>query len=129
MNVPEGLLYTKDHEWAKLEGNLATVGITDYAQHALGDITFVELPKIGKEQSQSKFLTTVESVKAASDVYAPFSGKVVKINEALSNSPELINQSSYDKGWIAVIEASNLKEKDNLMQPESYKKYLEGLAK
>ncbi|MDD5730692.1 MAG: glycine cleavage system protein GcvH [Candidatus Omnitrophica bacterium] len=129
MNVPEGLLYTKEHEWAKIEGNLATVGITDYAQHSLGDITFVELPKIGNKAEQSKYLSTVESVKAASDVYAPFSGKIVKVNEALSKSPEFLNQSPYKEGWIAVVEIQDLKEKDNLMAAAAYSKYLETLSK
>jgi glycine cleavage system H protein len=129
MNVPENLLYTKDHEWAKIEGNQAAVGITDYAQHSLGDITFVELPKVGNKTEQFKLLATVESVKAASDVYASFSGKVVKINDALANSPELINQSAYDSGWIAVIEIQDIKEKSNLMTAAAYKTLLEGLAK
>lgn len=125
MDVPEKLLYTKEHEWARLEGNLATVGITDFAQHALGDITFVELPKLGAEMEQGKFLSTVESVKAASDVYAPFSGKIVKINETLAAQPELINQSPYEKGWIATIEIKDADEKDNLISADEYKKHIE----
>lgn len=129
MNIPENLLYTKEHEWAKIEGSVATVGITDYAQHSLGDITFVELPKIGNSIEQFKFLATVESVKAASDVYAPLSGKIVKVNDSLANSPELINQSSYESGWIAQIQLSNPKEKDNLMVASDYKKHVEGLSK
>ncbi len=128
MNVLEGLLYTKDHEWAKVEGNLVTVGITEYAQHALGDVTFVELPKTGEKVSQSKFLATVESVKAASDVYAPFSGTVKKVNTALTSAPELINQSPFEKGWFAVIEMENADEKNNLMTAQQYQHYLEGLS-
>lgn len=129
MNIPENLLYTKEHEWAKIEGNIATVGITDYAQHSLGDITFVELPKVGNSVEQFKFLSTVESVKAASDVYAPLSGKIVKVNGSLANSPELINQSAYESGWIAQIQLSNIKERDNLMAASLYKNHVESLSK
>ncbi|HDN98032.1 MAG TPA: glycine cleavage system protein GcvH [bacterium] len=128
MEIPEGLLYTKEHEWIKIEGNLGTIGITDYAQNALGDITFVELPKVGDEVKQFKPFASVESVKAASDIYAPMSGKVVKLNEKLSTSPELINNSPYKDGWIAVIEISDEKEKENLMTAEEYKKYVEELS-
>lgn len=128
MEIPEGLLYTKEHEWIKIEGNLGTIGITDYAQNALGDITFVELPKVGDEVKQFEPFASVESVKAASDIYAPMSGKVVKLNEKLSTSPELINSSPYGDGWIAVIEISDEKEKENLMTAEEYKKYVEELS-
>ncbi|MFA5117572.1 MAG: glycine cleavage system protein GcvH [Candidatus Omnitrophota bacterium] len=128
MNIPEGLMFTKEHEWVKIEGQQATVGITDYAQHSLGDITFVDLPKVGESVVQTKFLATVESVKAASDVYAPLSGTVKMVNEKLKNSPETINQSAYDQGWFAVIEIKDLKEKGNLMSAAAYKTYVEGLA-
>jgi glycine cleavage system H protein len=128
MNIPEGLMFTKEHEWVKIEGKQATVGITDYAQHSLGDITFVDLPKVGESVVQTKFLATVESVKAASDVYAPLSGTVKMVNEKLKSSPETINQSAYDQGWFAVIEIKDLKEKDNLMPADAYKTYVEGLA-
>lgn len=129
MNVPAGLFYTKEHEWAKIEGNLATVGITDHAQHSLGDITFVELPKTGAIVEQAKIFATIESIKAASDIYAPLSGKVVKINAELNSNPALINQSAYEKGWIAVIEVKDIQEKSKLISETDYKKYLEGLAK
>jgi glycine cleavage system H protein len=129
MNIPDNLFYTKEHEWARVEKNLATVGITDYAQHSLGDITFVELPKAGYNLTQFKKLATVESVKAASDVYAPFSGKAVKVNDRLVSSPELINKSAYGDGWLAVIEIKDLKEKERLLSAADYKKYIEGLSK
>jgi glycine cleavage system H protein len=129
MNVPENLYYTKEHEWIRIEGKFATIGITDYAQHSLGDITFVELPSIGKVCKQFKQLATIESVKAASDVYAPLSGKVVKINEKLSEHPEEINKSPYENGWIAVIELSNEDEKKNLLKEDSYKEHIKGTAK
>jgi len=125
MNIPTSLLYTKEHEWIKLVGNQGVIGITDYAQAALGDVTFVELPKVGDELRQFETFATIESVKAVSDVYAPMSGKVVKVNERLETNPELINQSPYEEGWLAVIEIADESEKDNLMTAEEYKKYLE----
>ena len=129
MDIRENLLYTKEHEWIKIEGNLGTIGVSDYAQSSLGDVTFVELPKIGNEIKQFEPFASVESVKAVSDIYAPMSGKIIKINEKLSTSPELINQSPYEKGWIAVIEISDEKEKENLMPYSEYKKYLDELLK
>ncbi len=124
MNVSEGLFYTKEHEWARLEGNKAYIGITDYAQESLGDITFLELPKVNSQLEQFKIFSSVESVKAASDVYAPLSGKVVEVNNALESQPELLNKSCYMDGWIAVLEVKDEKEKSNLMDAESYRKYL-----
>lgn len=128
MNIPENLLYTKEHEWVKIEANQATVGISDYAQSSLGDITFVELPKVGDQLEQSKTLATVESVKAASDVYAPLSGKIVKVNEKLLDSPELINQSPYSDGWFTVMEITDEQEKDKLLSSADYKTYVESLS-
>jgi len=128
MNVPEGLLYTKEHEWVRIEKNMATMGITDYAQSSLGDITFVELPKQGAVCAQFKQVATVESVKAASDVYAPLSGTVIKSNDAIINNPELVNQFPYDKGWFIVIELSDDKEKNNLLTADAYRAYLEELT-
>jgi len=127
MNVPDGLLYTKEHEWIRIDNHLGTIGITDYAQDALGDVTFVELPKVGDSIRQFEAFSSVESVKAVSDVYAPMSGKIVKVNDGLMESPELINQSPYDKGWIVVIEISDENEKKNLMTASEYRKYLEGI--
>ena len=129
MNIPKNLFYTKDHEWARVEGKIAYVGITDYAAHALGDITFVELPKINELLKQAGHCATVESVKAASDVYAPLSGKVLAVNTQLSTNPELINQSMYDKGYFFSMEFSNEAEKANLMDAASYQKYVEGISK
>jgi glycine cleavage system H protein len=129
MNIPKNLFYTKDHEWARIEGKVAYVGITDYAQHSLGDITFVELPKVGEVLKQASYCATVESVKAASDVYAPLSGKVVAVNPQLAANPELINQSAYEKGYFFSMEFSNAEEKTNLMDASAYQKYVEGLSK
>jgi glycine cleavage system H protein len=129
MNIPKNLFYTKDHEWARIEGKTAYIGITDYAQASLGDITFVELPKISNSLKQSEGCATVESVKAASDVYAPFSGKVLSINKGLSDHPELVNQSPYEKGYFLVMELLNESEKSNLMDASAYQRYVEGLSK
>jgi glycine cleavage system H protein len=129
MNMPKNIFYTKDHEWARIEGKIAYVGITEYAVHSLGDITFIELPKIGQELKQSAHCATVESVKAASDVYAPLSGKVLTVNTQLVTKPELINQSAYDKGYFFTMEFSNEAEKLKLMDAVSYERYIEGLSK
>jgi len=129
MNILKGLFYTKEHEWARIEGKTAYVGITDYAQGSLGDITFAGLPKIGETIKQSEFCATVESVKAASDVYAPLSGKVTAINNELTAHPELINKSPYEKGYFFMMELSNIDEKKKLMDDVAYSKYVEGLSK
>jgi len=129
MDIPKNILYTKDHEWARIEGKIAYVGITDYAQHSLGDITFVELPKIGEVLKQSAYCSTVESVKAASDVYAPLSGKVKAVNMQLVTNPELINQSTYEKGYFFSMEFSNEAEKAKLMDAAAYQQYVEGILR
>jgi len=128
MNIPEGLLYTKEHEWVKIEGALALIGITDYAQNSLGDITFVDLPEEGTEIKQTDTLATVESVKAASDVYMPLSGRVKKLNQDIVDAPEIVNQSPYEKGWFVAIDIADEAEKDSLMTASDYKNYVEGLA-
>lgn len=125
MNVPDNLLYTKEHEWVKIDGNKALVGITDHAQSALGDITFVELPEEGSEFNQSKTFASIESVKAASDVYAPLSGKVTKVNKELVDASEIINQSPYENGWMIELKIKNEKEKEKLMSSDEYRRYLE----
>jgi len=129
MNIPEDLLYTRDHEWARLDGEKATIGITDFAQSALGDITFIDLPKPGSKLKQSEWCATVESVKAASDVYAPLSGEVIKANAELTSHPELVNKSAYEAGWFAVVKVSDLEEKGKLMNSVQYKDYVQGLSK
>ena len=128
MRVPDDLLYTKEHEWVSIESGIATIGITDYAQGALGDITFVDLPKVGSVIEQFKRYATVESVKAASDVFAPVSGKIIKVNEEFAAHPELVNRSPYDEGYFAKVEMINRKDISGLMGPAEYKKYIEGLA-
>lgn len=108
MNIPAGLSYTDTHEWVRLEGNEAVIGITDYAQHSLGDITYVELPAVGDTLTQGSEMGTVESVKAASDLFAPVSGTVAAINEDLTDHPELVNQAPYEGGWMVRVTLSGL---------------------
>ena len=124
MDNPQNAKYTKDHEWIVVEGDKGTVGITDYAQHSLTDIVFVELPEKGKQAEQFKRLAVLESVKSVSDVFSPASGEVVETNSALPTAPEKINQSPYAEGWIAKIKLKDAKELDALMSAEQYEEYL-----
>jgi len=119
--------FTKEHEWVKIKEGLAAVGISDYAAHQLGDVTFVELPAVGKIVKQFEQFAAIESVKAASDIYAPLSGKIVKVNEVLEESPEIVNESPEDAAWIAWIEPTNLDEVKNLMTKAQYEEFLRGL--
>jgi len=116
------LFYSNDHEWVRVEGNKAYVGISDFAQHALGDIVFVELPDIDSEFTSGDVFGVVESVKAASDMNIPLSGKVLEVNEAIVDSPELVNEDSYEN-WMLVIEITNKEELNELMNEEQYKEY------
>jgi glycine cleavage system H protein len=120
--VREGLKYTKTHEWVKLAGNKAKIGITDHAQEELTDIVFVELPAVGKEIKKGEELCVVESVKSVSEVYAPVSGTVVTVNTKLDDSPEIINKKPYDDGWLVELELKDKKELDMLLDAASYKK-------
>lgn len=120
MSTPKDLRYSEEHEWVHIEGNLVKVGITDFAQHELGDIVFVELPEVGDEIKAAEPFGSVESVKTVSELYAPVSGKVVEINEELGDSPEFVNESPYEKAWMIVIEPSDMGEVDKLMTPEQY---------
>jgi len=119
-NVPPDLKYTKEHEWAKIEGDRARVGITAYAQEQLGDVVFVELPKVGATVTQHKGFGVVESVKAVSDLFAPLSGKVVEVNAELSKAPEQINQDPYGLGWMIVIALSSAAEQPSLLTAAQY---------
>jgi glycine cleavage system H protein len=125
--IPEGLLYTKEHEWAKIEGKMATIGISDYAQEQLGELVYVELPKVGGQFAQGRELAVVESSKAASDVYAPTTGKITQVNSQLESKPELINQDCYGTGWICKMEVTDADTSRNLMTPKQYEEYLKGL--
>ena len=119
--------FTKEHEWVKIKEGVASVGITEYAAHQLGDVTFVELPGMGKPVKQFEQFAAIESVKAASDIYSPLSGKVVKVNEVLNDTPEIINESAEDAGWIAWIEPADLSEVKNLLDRAAYDEFLKGL--
>jgi glycine cleavage system H protein len=121
MNIPKDLLYTKDHEWVRIEGDLVVVGITDFAQGELGDIVFVQLPEIGARISQGQSLGSLEAVKAVADIYSPVSGELVEVNAALNDKPELMNQDPYSGGWVVKIRAANLAaEKAALLDAAAY---------
>jgi len=121
------MYYTKEHEWVKIDGNIATVGISDYAAHQLGDITFVELPAVGKAVKQFEVLCAIESVKAASDIYAPVSGTVASVNEELSARPEIVNESPEEAAWMATMKMTDPSEVAKLMTREQYDEYQKGL--
>ena len=120
MSVPNDLYYAKTHEWLKVDENIATVGITDFAQSQLSDITFVELPDVGREVEAGDEVAVVESVKAASDIYSPVAGTIVEVNGDLEDSPDMINASPYDAGWLFKIELRKEEDVDNLMSAEEY---------
>ncbi len=122
MKIPKELKYAKTHEWIKVEKEIGTAGITDYAQEQLTDVVFVELPQIGKVVSKGEAVAVVESVKSVSDIYAPASGEMVEVNKALENKPGLINEEPYGKGWIFKIKIKNPKELDSLLSAEEYEK-------
>ncbi len=124
MKILEGLYYSKDHEWVRVEGSNAYIGITDYAQHALGEIVYVELPETEEEFEAGDVFSVVESVKAASDVYMPISGKVLEVNEELEDSPQLVNEAPYES-WIAMVEMTNKNDLDELMDEAGYKEFCE----
>ena len=119
--------YTKEHEWVKVDGDTATVGISPYAQEQLGDVVFVELPEVGKKVEKGKEMADVESVKAASEVYAPISGEVAEVNNALTDAPATVNEDALGKGWFAKIKLANKGELDGLMDEAAYKAYVDGL--
>jgi glycine cleavage system H protein len=124
MEFPEDIKYSKEHEWVLVEGGVATVGITDYAQDQLGDIVFVELPAVGDKVSKEDAFGVVESVKAVSDIYAPVSGKVLEVNDDLPENPEMLNEDPYGDGWIIKIEMSDPEELDDLMTAAEYEQYV-----
>ncbi|QZY53604.1 glycine cleavage system protein GcvH [Crassaminicella profunda] len=122
MKIVQGLYYSKDHEWVKVEGNKAYIGITDYAQHALGEIVYVEVPEMDDELNATDVFGVIESVKAASDSYMPVSGKVVEINEELENAPQMLNEKPYES-WILLVELKDQSELDNLMDDKAYEEF------
>ncbi|MBO9350202.1 MAG: glycine cleavage system protein GcvH [Thermomicrobium sp.] len=122
--VREGLRYTRTHEWVRVEGDVAVVGVTDFAQSELGDITYLELPEPGTVVKQGESMGVIESVKAASDIYAPVSGEVVEVNRSVVDSPELVNKSPYDEAWLAKIRLSAAEELERLMDAAAYRQFL-----
>ena len=121
MEIKENLSYTNDHEWIKIDGNAALVGITDFAQSELGDIVFIEVETIGEDLNKNEVFGTVEAVKTVSDLFIPVSGKVLEFNSALEDNPELVNESPYEEGWIVKMEISNLYEISDLLDSKAYK--------
>lgn len=126
MNVPDDLRYSSDHEWARPEGGRMRVGITDYAQDALGDIVFIDLPAVGTEVAAGAVLGEVESTKSVSEVYAPVAGVVVAVNDGLGSAPELLNQDPYGEGWICELEVPGAGAADGLLDAEAYRRLLDG---
>ncbi len=124
MQIPEDLKYTKDHEWMRIEGDIATVGITEYAQGELGDIVYVELPEVGSDTEQGESFGTIEAVKAVSDLFAPLTGEVAEINESLNDQPETINKDPYGEGWIIKIKISDTSEIDKLLNKAQYEELI-----
>ena len=121
MNIPTNLKYTKDHEWIRLEGDNAYIGITDYAQHELGDIVFVDVDTLDETLEAEETFGTIEAVKTSSEMFMPVGGKVVEFNEALADAPEKVNSDPYGEGWIIKVEVTNAAEMDNLLDAEGYK--------
>ena len=124
MIIPEELLYTKEHEWAKIEDNTAFIGITDFAQSQLGDIIFIEFPNIGDQFNKNEIFGEIEAVKTVSELYIPLSGKIIEINDKLEDAPEIVNSDPYVDGWIIRVELFNMDEKKNLMTASSYREII-----
>lgn len=121
MNFPEGIKYTQEHEWVRLDGDVATVGITDFAQGELGDIVFVEVETVGEKLAENEVFGTVEAVKTVSDLYLPVAGEVLEVNEKLADEPELINNDPFGEGWIIKLKVDNVADVEKLMDAETYK--------
>ena len=126
MKLPKELKYTKDHEWIKIDGDIATVGITDFAQSELGDIVYVEVETLDEELDKEEVFGTVEAVKTVSDLFMPVSGKILEFNESLEDEPEKVNENPYEEGWIVKIKVDNSEEVSELLSSEDYKSHIEG---
>jgi glycine cleavage system H protein len=124
MNIPAELRYTKDHEWAKLDGDVITVGITDYAQGELGDVVYVDLPAIGDAVDKDESFGSIEAVKAVADLFSPVGGEVVEVNEALQDAPETINKDPYGDGWMVKMKLSNVSQYEELMDADAYETHI-----
>ncbi|MDI9357079.1 MAG: glycine cleavage system protein GcvH [Chitinophagaceae bacterium] len=125
MNTPSNVLYTKDHEWVKVEGDILSVGITDFAQNELGDIVYVEFPEVGDKKKAGEVFGTVEAVKTVSDLFMPVSGEIIEVNTRLNTSPELVNKKPYEDGWMIKVKISDTKELDALLQNTDYRRLIE----
>lgn len=121
---PKNLKYTKEHEWARVTGNMAVIGVTDHAQESLGDVVYVELPKVGSTVTQGQSFGVIESTKAVSELFAPVTGKVTKVNDELQNAPQTVNQDPYNAGWIIEVELADTKQIDSLMDAAAYEQLL-----
>jgi glycine cleavage system H protein len=126
MNIPENLKYTKDHEWVKVEGEIATVGVTDFAQGELGDIVFVEIETVGETLEKEETFGTIEAVKTVSDMFMPMSGEIIEKNEALDDSPEVVNKDPYGKGWMIKVKITDPSEFEELLDAKAYSELVEG---
>ena len=125
MNIPEELKYTEEHEWIRIDGNIATIGITDFAQGELGDIVYIEIDSLGKELDINQIFGTVEAVKTVSDLFMPIKGKVLEINPNIESTPEIVNEDPYDKGWIIKIETSENQDISNLLSAKDYRNMID----
>ncbi len=123
-NIPDNLHYSKDHEWVKVDGDTATIGITDYAQHSLGDVVYVELPSVGDKFEAHEAFGSVESVKAVSEIFIPVGGEIIESNDALNDTPEAVNNDSYGEAWMIKVKMANPLEADGMLSPEEYEEYL-----
>jgi glycine cleavage system H protein len=127
-NIPENLRYSKDHEWVKVEGDVASIGITDYAQHSLGDVVYVDMPRVGDKFGTHEAFGSVESVKAVSEIFTPVSGEVVEVNDTLNDTPEKVNSDPYGDAWFVKIKMENALEVDAMLSGEEYEEYLSANA-
>ncbi len=124
MNIPSELKYTKDHEWVKIDGDIATIGITDFAQGELGDIVYVEVETVGEELEQEAIFGTVEAVKTVSDLFLPLTGEIIEFNEALESDPELVNNDPYEEGWMVKVKIADTSQIDDLLSADGYKEII-----
>ena len=127
-NIPENLRYSKDHEWVSVDGDVATIGITDYAQHSLGDVVYIDMPRVGDKFSTHEAFGSVESVKAVSEIFTPIAGEIAEVNEGLNDTPEAVNNDPYSAGWMIKIKMDNPNEADKLLSAVEYEEYLAASA-
>jgi glycine cleavage system H protein len=123
-NIPEHLRYSKDHEWVSVDGDVATIGITDYAQHSLGDVVYIDMPRVGDKLNSHESFGSVESVKAVSEIFTPVAGEIVEVNEGLNDTPEAVNNDPYSAGWMIKVKMDNPGEADAMLTAEEYEEYL-----